>query len=124
MTRVPILDAGSFWITGYLEETKLARIAIGGRAAVQLMGFAPRIIGHVESIGRGIADPNDSPDHLGLPSVNPVFTWVRLAQRIPVRLHIDTVPPGVMLAAGMTYSVGIGDEEPKGRLWSMLNVLR
>ncbi|WP_313901778.1 hypothetical protein [Methylobacterium sp. J-088] len=49
---------------------------------------------------------------------------MRLAQRIPVRLHIDTVPPGVMLAAGMTCSVGIGNEEPKGRLWSMLNVLR
>jgi multidrug resistance efflux pump len=78
-----------------------------------MVGFDDPVIGHVESIGRGIADVNDSPDHLGLPSVSPVFTWVRPAQRIPVRVHIDRAPSPVMLAMGMTCSIAIG--RPNGR---------
>jgi multidrug resistance efflux pump len=69
------------------------------------MGVGPHIQGHVESIGRGIADENVQANAVGLPNVNPVFTWVRLAQRIPVRVHIDSVPPGVVLAAGQTCTV-------------------
>jgi multidrug resistance efflux pump len=38
----------------------------------------------------------------GLATVNPVFTWVRLAQRVPVRVHIDQIPSEVRLVAGMT----------------------
>jgi len=115
-TRVAIVDADRVWVTGYFEETKLARIAPGEHAEVKLMGYDVPLPGHVESIGRGIADPNDSPDGRGLPSVDPVFTWVRLAQRIPVRVRIDRVPPGVTLAAGMTCSVAIGERLAHGRL--------
>jgi len=88
------------------------------------MGFEQLVSGHVESLGHGIADANENPDHLGLPSVNPVFTWVRLAQRIPVRIHIDAVPPGVMLAAGMTCSVAVGEAAAGGRLLSRLSFLQ
>ncbi|SFL70807.1 biotin/lipoyl-binding protein [Methylobacterium pseudosasicola] len=123
ITRVSVIDAEGFWITAYFEETKLSRIAIGARAEIRLMGFTPPVSKHVESIGHGIADANESPDHLGLPSVNPVFTWVRLAQRIPVRIHIDAVPPGVTLAAGMTCSVAVGEAAGEGRLLSRLDVL-
>ncbi|MCJ2140229.1 HlyD family secretion protein [Methylobacterium sp. E-066] len=123
VTRVSVIDAEGFWITAYFEETKLSRIAIGARAEIRLMGFAPPVSGHVDSIGHGIADANESPDHLGLPSVNPVFTWVRLAQRIPVRIHIDAVPPGVTLAAGMTCSVAVGEAAAGGRLLSRLDFL-
>ena len=122
-TRVAIVDADRVWVTGYFEETKLARIAPGARAQVKLMGYDAPLPGHVESIGRGIADPNDSPDGRGLPSVDPVFTWVRLAQRIPVRVRIDRVPPGVTLAAGMTCSVAIGDSIAHGRLLAATRVL-
>ncbi len=64
--------------------------------------------GHVESIASGITTPNTDPGALGLASVSPVFTWVRLAQRIPVRIHIDQVPETVHLAAGLTATVTVG----------------
>ena len=60
---------------------------------------------HVDSIARGIAVANAQPTQLGLATVNPIFTWVRLAQRIPVRIHIDDVPTAIVLAAGMTATV-------------------
>ena len=107
VTKIAILDATSFWITSYFEETKLRRIRVGSPAQIMLMGFDDALSGHVESIGRGIEDSNGMPGHLGLPNVEPTFSWVRLAQRIPVRIHIDRVPPGVELAAGMTATVAI-----------------
>lgn len=108
VTKIAILDATSFWITSYFEETKLRRIRVGSPARIMLMGFDEPLSGHVDSIGRGIEDSNGTPGHLGLPNVEPTFSWVRLAQRIPVRIHIDRVPPGVELAAGMTATVAIG----------------
>lgn len=108
VTKIAILDATSFWITSYFEETKLRRIRVGSPAQIMLMGFDEPLSGHVESIGRGIEDSNGTPGHLGLPNVEPTFSWVRLAQRIPVRIHIDRAPPGVELAAGMTATVAIG----------------
>jgi multidrug resistance efflux pump len=90
---------------------------------VTLMGYDTPLSGRVESIGHGISDRNDSPDGRGLPSVDPVFTWVRLAQRIPVRIRIDRVPAGVTLAAGMTCSVAIGDGGTHGRLLDAMRAL-
>lgn len=124
---ISVLDAHSFWITGYFEETKLRRIATSAPARIKLMGFDPLLSGRVASIGRGIADENGGLDELGLPSVNPMFSWVRLAQRIPVRIELDRVPAGVLLAAGMTCSVEIGEagrrSTPRGRLASWLHTL-
>ncbi|CAO3356566.1 efflux RND transporter periplasmic adaptor subunit [Azospirillum melinis] len=116
VTKIAILDATSFWITSYFEETKLRRIRVGSPAQIMLMGFDEPLSGHVESIGRGIEDSNGTPGHLGLPNVEPTFSWVRLAQRIPVRIHIDRVPPGVELAAGMTATVAIGSGTDSGAL--------
>ncbi|PWC57454.1 hypothetical protein TSH7_09690 [Azospirillum sp. TSH7] len=107
VTKIAILDATSFWITSYFEETKLRRIRVGSPAQIMLMGFDDALSGHVESIGRGIEDSNGTPGHSGLPNVEPTFSWVRLAQRIPVRIRIDRVPPGVELTAGMTATVAI-----------------
>jgi hypothetical protein len=64
---------------------------------------------HVDSIAHAINVVNAQPNNQGVATVNPIFTWVRLAQRIPVRVHIDVVPPGVVLAAGMTATVEIDD---------------
>ncbi|MCQ8278016.1 HlyD family secretion protein [Acetobacteraceae bacterium KSS8] len=108
--RIAVLDRDSFWVNGYFEETKIHGIAPGAPARIKLMGFKPLLRGHVDSLAAGINDQNGNPDRLGLQDVNPVFTWVRLAQRIPVRIHIDSVPPGVVLAAGMTCSVAVGPE--------------
>ena len=105
--KLTIIDSDSFWVSGYFEETKLPRIHAGDQAIIELMGVNSKISGHVESISRGIADSNGSTDAQGLANVNPVFYWVRLAQRIPVRIHIDHVPEGITLAAGMTCTVVI-----------------
>jgi hypothetical protein len=79
--------------------------AVGGASCSQV------VRGHVEGISRGIKVANAQPDPAGLASVNPIFTWVRLAQRLPVRIHIDHVPDGVRLVAGMTATVQI-DRNP------------
>ncbi|WP_435656850.1 efflux RND transporter periplasmic adaptor subunit [Brucella pituitosa] len=107
VTKVAVLDAASFWITGYFEETKIRQIRVGDQTHIMLMGFDQPVTGHVESLGRGIENSNDAPGHLGLPNVAATFSWVRLAQRIPVRIKIDRAPSGVELAAGMTATVEI-----------------
>ncbi|UTD19348.1 HlyD family secretion protein [Citrobacter sp. SX206] len=106
-TKVAIVDAHSFWVVGYFEETKLSHIRVGKTAQISLMGFDSQLIGHVESIGRGIGDSNDETGGLGLPDVNPTFSWVRLAQRVPVRIQLDTMPAGIELVAGLSASVSI-----------------
>lgn len=106
--NISVLDTDSFWIVGYFEETKISGIHVGDPALAALMGYRDPVRGHVESIARGINTPNDAPGTLGLASVSPVFTWVRLAQRIPVRIHIDSVPDTVTLAAGMTATITVG----------------
>jgi multidrug resistance efflux pump len=109
---ISLVDADSFWIDGYFEETNLEPIQVGDPASIKLMGYSQIVRGHVGSIARGINVPNAQPNGQGLANVNPIFTWVRLAQRIPVRIHIDEVPEGVVLSAGMTATVQI---EPQPR---------
>jgi multidrug resistance efflux pump len=104
---ISLVDADSFWVDGYFEETNLDGIRVGDPATVKLMGYRQTVRGHVNSIARAINVANAEPNDLGLATVNPIFTWVRLAQRIPVRIHIDHVPAGVHLAAGMTATVQI-----------------
>jgi multidrug resistance efflux pump len=110
--KISVVDADSFWVDGYFEETNLDRIRVGDPASVKLMGYSEIVRGHVHSIARGINVANAQPNGEGLAQVNPIFTWVRLAQRIPVRIHIDQVPDGVVLAAGMTATVQI-DPRPQ-----------
>jgi multidrug resistance efflux pump len=102
-----VVDAHSYWVDGYFEETALSGIQIGDQARVKLMGWHGIINGHVEGVARGIQVANATSDADGLAAVNPIFTWVRLAQRVPVRIAIDKVPPGVLLVAGQTASVEI-----------------
>ncbi|RED42545.1 RND family efflux transporter MFP subunit [Rhodopseudomonas thermotolerans] len=106
-TNVAIVDGASFWITGYFEETKIQQIRVAAPVRIKLMGFDQPVTGHVESIGRGIENSSEAPGRFGLPNVAATFSWVRLAQRIPVRIHIDQVPSGVELAAGMTATIEI-----------------
>ena len=104
---ISLVNADSLWVDGYFEETNLHRIRVGDPASIKLMGTSEIIRGHVDSIARGINVSNAQPNGQGLATVNPIFTWVRLAQRIPVRVHIDQVQPGVILSAGMTATVQI-----------------
>jgi RND family efflux transporter MFP subunit len=114
-TNISVIDADSYWIDGYFEETKMAHICIGDRAEAQLMGYRNPIIGQVETVTRGISVSNAAPSTQGLPNVNPVYTWVRLAQRVPVRVRITEVPAGVPLVSGMTVTVTIRGREPQER---------
>jgi multidrug resistance efflux pump len=109
---ISLVDADSFWIDAYFEETSLGKILEHDPATVKLMGYSQLVRGHVGGVARGINIPNAQPDQAGLASVNPIFTWVRLAQRVPVRIHIDQVPDGVRLVAGMTATVQI-DPHPR-----------
>ena len=109
---ITLIDTHSFQVIAYFEETKLAHVHEGDPASIRLMGFPERLSGHIGSIGRGIDNQNDQVSGLGLPEINPVFDWVRLAQRIPVDVAIDETPPGVLLASGMTCSVDAGQDGP------------
>jgi multidrug resistance efflux pump len=102
--KLAIVDSHSFWVYGYFEETKLPHLHIGDKAEVRLMSGGT-LQGHVESISRGIYDRDNPQSRELLADVNPTFNWVRLAQRVPVRVKIDSVPDGVVLAAGITCTV-------------------
>jgi len=108
---ISVVDADSFWVDGYFEETSLGRIHEDDPTTVKLMGYSQLVRGHVDGVARGINVPNAQPNQAGLASVNPIFTWVRLAQRVPVRIQIDQVPDGVRLVVGMTATVQI-DPQP------------
>ncbi len=107
-----VTDTDSFYVAGYFQETKLEAIEIGDRVRVQVMGESRLIDGHVQSIASGIANRELSQSPSMLANVTPTFSWVRLAQRVPVRIAIDHVPDGVRLIAGRTASVMV---EPQGR---------
>ena len=94
-------------VEGYFEETKLDGIRVGDRAIVRLMGTPQPMEGHVDSIAGGIADDQRGNSGNLLPTVTPTFTWVRLAQRIPVRIHIDRLAPNTALIPGRTATVTI-----------------
>ena len=101
-----LVDATSFYVEGYFEETKLPRIHVGDRVRVTPMG-GTTLEGTVESIAAGIADRDRSTGTNLLPSVNPTFNWVRLAQRIPVRVKLDPLAAGTRLVAGETVTVQV-----------------
>ena len=105
--QLSVVNSDSYWIDAYFEETALGRIRKGDAATIKLMGYSPLLRGTVQGLARGINVPNATPDASGLASVNPIFTFVRLAQRVPVRIHIDQVPEGVELVAGLTATVQV-----------------
>jgi RND family efflux transporter MFP subunit len=106
-SNVSVIDTDSYWIDGYFEETKMARICVGDRVQAKLMGYAEPITGHVATVTRGIGVSNASDGAQGLPNVDAVYTWVRLAQRIPVRIAVDNAPAGIPLVSGMTATVTV-----------------
>ncbi|GAB2890847.1 HlyD family secretion protein [Paraburkholderia jirisanensis] len=106
VARMALVDSNSFWVYGYFEETKIQGVRVGDKATIRLMSGDIELDGHVDSIASAIVD-RDNPSGTGnlLANVDPVFTWVRLAQRVPVRIHLDRVPSGVHLAMGTTCTV-------------------
>lgn len=102
-----LVDTQSLRIEGYFEETKLPRIHIGDPVSVHIMGEPGTMRGHVVSIAAAVADRERTPTHDLVANISPTFSWVRLAQRIPVRVHLDNPPPDVRLISGRTVTVTI-----------------
>ena len=104
-----LIDSDSYYVEAYLEETKIPQVKIGTPAVIRLMNGAPELQGSVEGVARGITDYDNRNGPELLAAVNPTFTWVRLAQRIPVRIRITNVPPDVLVSAGMTCTVVLNE---------------
>jgi multidrug resistance efflux pump len=110
--QVALIDGDSLRVEGYFEETKLPRIHVGAEVSIHLMGQPEKLSGHVESIAYGIEDRERSSGGL-LANITPTFTWVRLAQRVPVRIALDKVPDGTRLIAGLTATVEVSEPPQK-----------
>ncbi|MCK0197689.1 efflux RND transporter periplasmic adaptor subunit [Ancylobacter sp. 6x-1] len=114
--KVALVDTDSLRIEGYFEETKLSRINVGDPVRIRLMGQSHDLKGRVVSIAAGIVDRERSDEAGLLANVTPTFSWVRLAQRVPVRIVLDEVPADVKLVAGLTATVQVmnSDGSDKG----------
>jgi len=102
-----LVDQNTIRVEGYFEETKLDRIAVGDRVTVQLMGTSTVLKGHVQAVAAAISDRERSTSGDMLANVNPTFSWVRLAQRVPVRIRLEEVPANVTLLMGRTATVTV-----------------
>jgi len=101
-----LVDVNSYWIDGFFKENYIERIGAGDKVIVTLMSYPDKPIeGWVDSVGWGIAQDDGSTGFDLLPNVSPTFEWIRLAQRVPVRIHLGELPDGVELRVGTTGSV-------------------
>lgn len=105
--KIALVDTDSLRVEGYFEETKLPRIHVGDRVSIRLMGQMQKLEGHVESVATGIEDRERTSGTGLLANINPTFSWVRLAQRVPVRISLDKVPDATRLIAGLTATVEV-----------------
>lgn len=106
-----LVDRHSYYAEGYFEETKLPNIEEGNRATIKLMSSDTVLEGHVHSVSRGIADRERTTGSNLLQNINPAFNWVRLVQRIPVRVEFDKLPEGTKLVAGQTVTIEVFPSE-------------
>lgn len=104
-----LVDTDSYYVSGYFEENKLERIKVGDPVVIDVMGSKLKLKGVVEGIAGGIEDRERTDSSSLLANVSPTFNWVRLAQRVPVRVKLEDVPEGVHLVAGRTVSVSVVD---------------
>ena len=111
-----LVDVNSYWVDAYFRETTIEDIREGDKAIVTLMSYPDKPVeGHVDSLGWGISQQDGSTGFELLPTISPTFEWIRLAQRVPVRIQLDSVPEGVALRVGTTGSVlvktGSGEDQ-------------
>jgi RND family efflux transporter MFP subunit len=105
-TVLAVVDSSTLRVEGYFEETKLHAIHVGDPVTVRLMGDRDLLHGHVQSIAAGVVDRDRNTGSL-LADINPTFTWVRLAQRIPVRVTLDRGTDKDALVVGRTATVSV-----------------
>ena len=107
-----LVDSDSHWVSGCFEENKIPAVRLGNQVKIYMMSGGPPLRGHVESISRGITDRDNPTGPELLANVNPTFEWARLAQRIPVLIHIDEIPDGILISSGMTCTVVVQTPPP------------
>jgi RND family efflux transporter MFP subunit len=105
-----IVKSGSFYVTGYFEETKIPLIHDNQKAKISLLSGGKALTGHVISVGKAIANTNTQSNTQLLPVVQQTFNWVRLSQRIPVDIKLDSVPEDIQLSAGMTATIHLNTQ--------------
>jgi multidrug resistance efflux pump len=115
-----LVDVNSYWVTGFFRENYIEDIRKDNRAIVTLMTYPDKPFeGRVDSLGWGIAQQDGSTGYDLLPNISPTFEWIRLAQRVPVRIHMEKIPEGVQLRVGTTASVlvmtGTSDSKSDGK---------
>ena len=111
-----LIDTSSFWVHGYFKETQTRNIRPDNPVIVKLMTYPDTPLeGVVESMGWGIAQQDGAPAADLLPAINPSFDWIRLAQRIPVRIHLTSIPDEVELRVGTTASVFVSTDAESAR---------
>jgi RND family efflux transporter MFP subunit len=103
--QLAVIDSNSYYVSGYFEETKLPYLKVNDKVEIRLMSGGTSLQGHIESISRGITDREANTGRELLADINPTFNWVRLAQRVPVRIRIDDLDKDHQLVAGMTCTV-------------------
>ncbi|MCL1886900.1 MAG: HlyD family secretion protein [Betaproteobacteria bacterium] len=113
---VALIDMDSLYVEGYFEETKLARIYPGDPATISLMGEEEKLKGYVQSVAGGIYDRERSTGSNLLQNINPTLNWVRLVQRIPVRIELETMPKQIKLVVGQTATINIQASNRSDRL--------
>jgi RND family efflux transporter MFP subunit len=114
--KLALIDKNSFAVYGYFEESKLQQLHLGDPVEIMLLGGDHPLRGKIESLAHGIADRDNPTSRELLSDVNPVMNWVRLAQRVPVRIRLDQVPKGMQLSSGMTCTVIVRPESSGGRV--------
>lgn len=115
-----MVDTDTLRVEGYFEETQIPAVHVGDKAEIWLMGIGEPIEGHVYSISAGVVDREREDQRDTLDNINPSFTWVRLAQRVPVRIAIDHLPKNLNLIVGTTATVDIekrSDDAMVRRSW-------
>lgn len=111
--QLALVKDGSYYVTGYFEETKIPAIRPGDEVEIWLMAGTVQLTGRVESIDSGISNTNTTPGNQMLPSVEATFAWVRLAQRIPVNIRIDEIPDDLSLSVGMSATLKVIPSEER-----------
>lgn len=111
VAQLAVIDSNSYYVSGYFEETKLPYLKVNDKVEIRLMSGGASLQGHIESISRGITDREANTGRELLADINPTFNWVRLAQRVPVRIRIDDLDKNHQLVAGMTCTVIVQPEK-------------
>lgn len=123
VTKLALTVKGSYYLTGYFEETKLPEIHIGDSVDIWMMAGTRHLTGHVTSIDAGISNTNITAGNQMLPDVEAGYSWIRLAQRIPVNIKIDNIPADMNISSGMSASVRVVNADDKARTSGMHSIL-